>query len=206
MDFYGNAYLKALNAEIDLDDGMVFTLHTNAYALNRFTNAYVSDLTNELATAGGYTAGGLAAGVVSRTLTIANSWATQRANTTAYTAGDVVRPAAGNGFLYRATTSGTTAGAPPAFPTNIGDTVVDGSVTWTCYGRAIIVFTSANLPTWATATFTARYLVLSDRTAGAANQQPLFAVRDFGADQTGGGGSFTVNPHPTLGIAHIAII
>lgn len=205
MDWYGNAFLKMVNAEVDLDDGMQFTLHTNAYALNRFTHQYVSDLTNELATGGGYTSGGIAAGVVSRTLTQANSWTVQRANTTAYVAGDVVRPAAGNGFLYRATTTGTSGGAPPAFPTNIGDTVADGGTIWECYGRAIIVFSAANPATWATATFTARYLVLSDRTPVGAAAQPLVGVRDFGADQTGGGGNFTVNPHAALGLLHIAI-
>jgi hypothetical protein len=205
VDFYGTFFLKAVNAEIDLDDNMVWTLHTNAYALNRFTHQYVSDLTNELATGGGYTSGGLAAGVVSRTLTVANSWATQRANSTAYTAGDVVRPAAANGFLYRATTTGTSGGSIPAFPTNIGDTVADGGTIWECYGRAIIVFTAAVPASWAGATFTARYLVLSDRSAGAAAQQPLVGVRDFGSDQTGGGGAFSVNAHPTLGYGHIAI-
>jgi hypothetical protein len=205
VDWYGSAFLKMVNGEIDLDDGMIFTLHSNAYALNRFTNAYVSDLTNELATGGGYTSGGIAAGVVSRTLTQANSWAVQRANSTAYTVGDVVRPAAGNGFLYRATTTGTSGGSIPAFPTNIGDTVADGTTVWECYARAIIVFTAANAATWATATFTARYLVLSDRTNGLAAQQPLVGVRDFGSDQTGGGGNFTVNPHASLGLLHIAI-
>lgn len=205
MDWYGSAFLKMVNAEVDLDDNVTYTLHSNAYALNRFTHAYVSDLTNELPTAGGYTNGGLAAGVVTRTLTQANSWAVQRANSTAYALGDVVRPAAGNGFLYRATTTGTSGGSIPAFPTNIGDTVADGGTIWECYGRAIITFTAANPATWGTATFTARYLVLSDRTAGAAAAQPLIGVRDFGADQTGGGGNFTVNPHPTLGLLHVAI-
>lgn len=205
MDWYGNAFLKMVNAEVDLDDNVTYTLHSNAYALNRFTHSTVADLTNELATGGGYTSGGIAAGVITRTLTQANSWATQRANATAYALGDVVRPAAGNGFLYRATTAGTSGGSVPAFPTNIGDTVADGGTIWECYGRAIITFTAANPATWATATFTARYLVLSDRTAVGAANQPLIGVRDFGADQTGGGGSFTVNPHPTLGLLHIAI-
>jgi hypothetical protein len=205
VDWYGKAYLDMVNANVDLDDNVTFTLHSNAYALNRFTHQYVSDLTNELGTGGGYTAGGIPAGVVSRTLTVANSWAVQRANATGYTVGDVVRPAAGNGFLYRATTTGTSGGSIPAFPTNLGDTVADGGVTWECYARAILVFTAANPATWATATFTARYLVLSDRTNGLASQQPLIGVRDFGADQTGGGGNFTVNPHPNLGLLHIAI-
>lgn len=206
MQWYGTALMKAINAETDFDDGMTWTLHTSSYALSRFVDDYVNDLTNELATANGYTAGGISAGVVSRTLTVANSWTTQRANSTAYTLGDVVRPATGNGFLYRATTSGTTGASIPTYPTVIGQTVVDGGVTWTCYCQAIIVFTAANTPTWASATFTARYLVLSDRTTGVTSTEALIGVTDFGSDQTGGGGAFTVNPHSTLGILHIPIL
>lgn len=206
MDWYGTAQLKLMNAEVDLDDGMTWTLHTSSYALSRFVDDYVNDLTNELPTAGGYTSGGISAGVVSRTLTVANSWATQRANSTAYALGDVFRPAAANGFLYRVTVAGTSGVAPPTFPTVLGNTVADGTATIECYGRAIIVLTAANLPTWATATFTGvRYLVLSDRTAGASSAQPLIGVTDFVTDQAGGGGNFTVNPHPTLGILHLAI-
>ncbi len=206
MEWYASAPLKAVNAEIDLDDNMTWTLHTSAYALNRFADDYVNDLTNELATGGGYTVGGISAGVVNRTLTVANSWATQRANSTAYVAGDVVRPAAANNFLYRATSSGTSAASVPTYPTVLGQTVTDGGVVWECYGRAIIVFTATNQPSWATATFTGvRYLVLSDRTAGTAATQPLVAVTDFVTDQAGGGGTWAVSPHATLGNFHIVI-
>ena len=206
MDWYANALVKAVNAEIDFDDNMTATLHTSTYAISRTADDYVNDLTNELATSGGYTSGGIALGVVSRTLTVANSWGVSRANSTAYVVGDVVRPATGNTFLYRATNSGTSGGSIPTYPTVLGQTVVDGGVTWECYGIAIIVLTSANPITWATATFTGvRYCVMSDRTAGASSAQPLVAVHDYVSDQAGGGGAFTLNPHPALGLAHIII-
>lgn len=207
MDWYSNAMLGAINAEIDFDDGMTFTLHTSGYALSRFVDDFVSDLTSELATGGGYTSGGMSAGVVNRTPTVANSWATQRAASQAYVAGDVVRPVAANGFLYRATNSGTTGGSLPTYPTVIGQTVVDGGVTWECYGRAIIVFTATNQPSWGpTSTFTGvRYLVLSDRTAGAAAAQRLIAVTDFVTDRDAQGGVFSVTPHATLGNFHIIV-
>ena len=206
MDWYANAFVKAVNAEIDFDDNMTVTLHTSTYTPSRTADDYVNDLTNELATSGGYTSGGIAAGVVSRTLTVANSWATQRANTTAYAVGDVVRPATGNGFLDRCVVAGTTAGSPPTFSTVLGQVTTDNTVTWETYGIAIIVLTSANAITWASATFTGvRYAVLSDRTAGTAATQPLILIHDYVTDQAGGGGAFTLNPHPTLGLAHIII-
>ena len=42
------------------------------------------------------------------------------------------RPTVANGFRYRASVGGTTAGAEPAWPTTLGGTVVDNTVTWTC--------------------------------------------------------------------------
>ena len=69
-----------------------------------------------------------------------------------------------------------------------------------------MVFTATNQPSWATATFTGvRYLVLSDRTAGTAATQPLIAVTDFVTDQAGGGGTWAVTPHATLGNFHLVI-
>jgi hypothetical protein len=56
------------------------------------------------------------------------------AATTAYTLGDYRIPTAANTIYYKVTTAGTSAGGEPAWPTVIGDTIVDGSVTWTAYG------------------------------------------------------------------------
>lgn len=46
--------------------------------------------------------------------------------------GDIVRPTTYNGYRYKATVAGTTGGAQPTWPTTIGQTVVDGTVTWRC--------------------------------------------------------------------------
>lgn len=206
MDWYASAFKAMANLETDFDDGMFATLHTATYALNRFTDDYQNDLTNELPTAGGYTAGGVAVGAITRTLTVANSWAVQRAATTAYALGDVVRPAAANGFLYRATTAGTTGAGLPTYPTVLGQTVVDGGVTWTCYALAITVFQCTSAPSWTLTTGVTgiRYCVITDTTPATAATRPLIAVKDFGTDQAGGGGAFTINPHPSLGHFHIA--
>lgn len=55
-----------------------------------------------------------------------------RANTTAYSVGDVVRISTADGTVYwHCTTGGTSAGAEPAMSTTVGATTTDGTVTWT---------------------------------------------------------------------------
>ena len=57
------------------------------------------------------------------------------ARNTAYTVGDRVTPAAANGYAYECTTAGTShASNEPTWPTVVGKTVSDGTVTWTCAG------------------------------------------------------------------------
>jgi hypothetical protein len=207
VKLYRSAPAKFLNKEIDWDsDALVWTQHTSTYAPNQDTHEYVSSLTNELSTAGGYTAGGLAIASPTRTYTAANSWGTARANSTAYAVGDVVRPATGNGFLYMAVTSGTSHSAIPTWGTDLGGLTTEGggTVTWENIGSGITVFGCSD-PSWPTATFgPARYAVLSDRTPGTAATQPLIGYVDYVTDRTGGGLAFTVNLHPQLRAFYVA--
>lgn len=190
MRWYRNALHHLLNREIQwTSDQLVFTLHSAAYVPNLDTNVFVSDLTNELPTGGGYTAGGVVATGVTRTYFAAASWPLGRFNTTAQLVDDIVVV---GGVLYRCSVAGTTAGAPPAFSTVLGTTTVDGTVTWECVGGGIELL-GTNAVAWANATFTgARYLVLSDRTPVGATNQPLLGIEDFGSPQSGAGGTFTV--------------
>lgn len=55
---------------------------------------------------------------------------TTRANSTAMSLGDRVTLATYDGNIYEVITAGTTAGSPPAFNLNLGDTTTDGGVTW----------------------------------------------------------------------------
>lgn len=184
---------------------LTVTAHTVTYVPDRVVNAFVSDLTNEVAAGLGYSTGGVSVGVLTKTKTAANSWSVQRAATTAYAVGDVVRPVATNGFIYRATTAGTTGAGLPTYPTVLGQTVVDGTVTWECYGVGILVWTWATAPSWASATFVFRSLVLSDRTTGVAATEPLVGVSTYASDQTASGTTFTINAHPALGVLHVAL-
>ncbi|MFI7547210.1 hypothetical protein [Actinoplanes sp. NPDC049599] len=203
---YAKAWLSLLNKEADLNsDTLKVTLHSSSHTLGINTHQYVSDLTDELSTAGGYTAGG-ATVTGSFALTVANSWASTHATATAVPLGAVRRPSTGNGYLYRAVVAGTTGGTAPTWPTVVGTTVIDGGVTWLCIGTAVVVLDLGDTTLWA-APFTAgpwRYLVVSDRTPGSASTQPLVCVFDFGTDQTGGGGAYDLAT-PVEGILTIPV-
>jgi hypothetical protein len=52
-----------------------------------------------------------------------------------YALADKVIPTVANGFYYEVTTdAGSSGGSQPTWPTTIGNTVVDGGITWTCAG------------------------------------------------------------------------
>jgi len=200
---YGSFLSKVLNKEVDFNsDTLKWTLHTSTYSPNRDTDAYFTSATNELSTAGGYTAGGVTATSATMTYTAANSWSVQRANSTAYTVGQIIRPATGNGFLYRCVTAGTSAGTVTTLGTTLGASTTDGTAVFEMVGSGITVVTTAS-PSWTS--FTAgpfRYAVLSDTTPGSAATNPLIGLVDFGSNQTGGGGTFQINVNSTLGLFH----
>lgn len=202
--FYGNAIGKAFNKEIDFDsDAIKAMLCTSTYTPDLNAHIYKSSVTNEISGTG-YTAGGVTLSSCALTYTAANSWGTSRANTTAYAAGAIVRPATGNGFLYQASTGGTSGGSIPTYPTVVGQTVTDGSVVWTCVGRAILQFTGSGI-SWATATLTARYCVIYDGTPGSDATRPLIGLIDFGSDVVSTGGTYAITPDPNgLFVAFIA--
>jgi lambda family phage minor tail protein L len=55
------------------------------------------------------------------------------ASATTYAVGDIVRASTlqASGLVFQCTTAGTSAASQPAWPTDIGSTVVDNTVTWT---------------------------------------------------------------------------
>ena len=204
VQLYAAMLAKVANAEVDWDSHNVrATLHTGAYTPDRVAHGYVADLVGELGTGGGYTAGGLAVAGRSVTTTAANGWAQVWAAATGYTVGELRRPTAGNGFVYRVAAAGVSAAGEPAWPTVLGTSVVDGGVTWTCAGRAVVSWLASPLQWAGFAAGPFRHLVLSDRSAGTAAAQPLIGVLSYGADQTGGGGPFDVvwDPAGVLAVA-----
>lgn len=57
-------------------------------------------------------------------------WAASTAYNT--TGVEIIPLAAQNGYTYKVTVSGTSASSEPTWPTSIGSTIVDGTVTWIC--------------------------------------------------------------------------
>lgn len=198
MQAYRQLLAKAFNKQVDFDtDTLVFRLYAAAgYTPNLDTHILTSDLGTELSTGGGYTNGGQAIVSPTMTYTAANSWGVSAATTTAYVVGQVVRPSTGNGWLYRCVVAGTSGGSAPTWPTVLGTTVTDGTVTWEAVGKGIVTLKCTS-PSWSSATFTARYCVLVDTTASI-----LLGLDDFGSDRTGGGGAFTINVDANLGVLY----
>jgi hypothetical protein len=185
-----------------LSDTIKVALLTASASPNLDTWKTWADITNECSGAG-YTTRGQALASKTLVVTAANSWATQRANTTGYALGDVVRPASANGYLYRCVVAGTSGGSLPSYSTVIGRETADGGVVWSTLGQAICVWGAAN-PSWAATTLAAaaHYLVLYKDT-GVDATSPLIVLGTFDADVPCSGGTFAVTL-PALGIAYKA--
>jgi len=56
------------------------------------------------------------------------------AASTSYNVGDIVIPSTANGFYYECTVAGTSDSTECTWPTKVGETVTDNTVTWECKG------------------------------------------------------------------------
>lgn len=203
---YGPFLAKALNKEIDVDTDVIKAmLVTSAYTFSA-AHAYKSDITGEVAAGAGYTAGGVTV-TLAQAYVAANSWTVQRANSTAYAAGQIVRPAAGNGFVYQALTAGTTAGTVPTYPTTVGGTVTDGGVTWLCVGTGVVQVTMSGTASWTAPsgqTLTARGVVFYDSSPGSDATRPLIVYVNLGTDVSATNAAWTYTPD-AAGIVNIPV-
>ncbi|WP_405149442.1 hypothetical protein OG589_14540 [Sphaerisporangium sp. NBC_01403] len=194
---YGKLQQSLWEAKINFASDTIKAMLLSAYTVGSTpdTAQYMSDVLAAATEAigSGYTARGATLGTKAISYTAANSWSTSRANSTAYAAGDVVRPATGNGYVYQATNAGTSGGTIPTYPTVIGQTVTDGGVTWACAGRGVLLLKSAD-PSWTTSnpgTLAAAYIVFYKDT-GTDSTSPVILMWDLGGTQTASnGGAFT---------------
>ena len=197
---------QALQGKINWpSDSLKMALLTSSASPNLSTWVHYSDLTNEVSAANGYSTGGVSLGSPTHTVTAANSWATTAAINTAYSAGALVIPSGTNGYIYACVVAGTSGGSPPSWPTVVGQSVADGTATWTNLGESVTVWSSA-AATWsvpATNTLSFQYAVIYDAQTGTGSTEPLIAVINFGSTQSfaaPAGGSLTGQISPfTLG-------
>ncbi|MFC6080941.1 DUF4082 domain-containing protein [Sphaerisporangium aureirubrum] len=199
----GSAIGDAFAGLIDWENGdIVATLHTAAWTPNLTTLSRVSGLANEVPTGHGYVQG-TGQEVDGRTSTFVPAASlTARANTTEYAVGDLVRPASSNGHVYRCMVAGTSGSSAPTWPTTTLTTVTDGEVTWLECGRGVAVLACDTIP-FGGITGEALYLVLSDRTAALAADQPIIMVVQF-ETATSGTDQFDYVP-PESGLIHFPV-
>ncbi len=127
--WYAKAFIAAFNKEIDWNsDTIKATLHTSSYVPNQDTHDYQNDLTNELSTANGYTAGGL---------TVSSPTITSSTNVVTLDSADPQWTSSGAGFTARIlvisdATPGTTATNPLILWSDFGqDETASGGGTFT---------------------------------------------------------------------------
>jgi hypothetical protein len=85
--WYGSALAKLANKEADIDtDTIKAALVSSSYTPNRDTHDYWDDVVANEVTGTNWAANGVTLTTVVIGVVAANSWATARANTTAYTA------------------------------------------------------------------------------------------------------------------------
>lgn len=200
-NFYAQAVANAFKGNIKIGTNTIkVALLTSSHSPSLESNAQWSDVSSNEASGTNYTAGGATASSPTLTVTAAASWGTSRANSTAYTVGQVVKPSSSNGYLYRCETAGTSGSSAPTYPTVFGGTVSDGTVTWTNIGQAIIQFT-AGATTWSNLTCSDfRYVVYYDSTSGY-----LIAEHDIGSTQNVTATNVTYTPDATgVGYAYVA--
>ncbi len=180
---------------INLLSDTIRLILTNGYTPNKATHAKRSDITGEI-TGTGYTAGGPTLTSKTFVTTQANSWPIQRANNTAYLVGDIVRPATGNGLVYRCVVAGTSGGSIPTFSTVRGRETADGTVVWVTMGSSVTSFDAADI-TLSNATISATGGVTYKSRGGAASADELIAYHDFGGTITSTNSDFLVQFNAT---------
>lgn len=187
-----------------LSDNIHVAWLTTSHTPNYDSHDFFDDVVANEGSGSGYTAGGQALASKTITITAANSWGTQRANSTAYAVGDLVRPATGNGFVYVCVVAGTSGGSIPTYSTVIGRETSDGTVVWMTAGRNVVVYDAAD-PSWNPVTLTnVRYAVVYDRTPSTDATRPLICLMDFDSGQNPSAGPLTITI-PATGLFYIPV-
>jgi hypothetical protein len=192
FSLYRQAQLSSWSGRVNWSGGAITaTLHRDTYIPDLDADQFVSDLSGELITGAGYTLGGKVLTGRSSSYITAADWPTAWKQNTAYAAGQVVCPLLNPVLLFRCYAPGTSGNAAPAWPDVPGASVGDGSAAWSAIGSGAVALKAATL-SWPSFTGAFRYIVISDRSAPAAADQPLIALADMEGTATGTGGNLDV--------------
>lgn len=193
FQLYRQAQLSAWSAGIGWTaDAIRATLHTQSYVPDLDAHRFVSSLSAELPSGGGYTPGGQLLAGRAAAYRPAASWPDTWAPVISYQAGQIIRPPLGPPMLYRCYASGVSGPVSPNWPLTPGAVVTDGSAAWAALGAGAVTLSAAALQ-WAAFTAAFRYIVVSDRTAAPASAQPLIALADMGGNVAGSGGNLDIS-------------
>jgi hypothetical protein len=173
---------------------LAVTLHTNAYVPDRANHRWVSDLTNELPSGGGYTVGGVNLANATSATYSAYSWPIAWQPNYAYNQSELVRPTVANGLVYRLVVPGTSGAVEPTWTSQVGLCLTDGTAQWVATGAYILELAADDLvPAWSALTAGPfRHMVISDRNHSTPSTQPLIGVFTMPADQLGTGSDLDV--------------
>jgi hypothetical protein len=209
--WFAQALLRIANGTIDLDnDSLKIAMIDNTYDAKANVDTLIlwdpdglgnNDPKASEVSGTGYTAGGNTVSGVTVSL-VDDGSTTAWASSTSYDVGDIVRPAAANGYVYRCISAGVSAGSAPSWPTTKGQDVTDNTVTWENLGTSFVKFDFTD-PSWTpNTTITARTaIVYVDAVAGTSDY--VVAYIDFGQDESSTNGDFDIIV-PADGLAQIA--
>lgn len=173
-----------------------YALLTSSATITPATDEFFDSIdANEVANGNGYTTGGVT--LASKTLaTVDDAAVSAWQASTAYDAGDIVRPTSADGHIYLCITAGTTGGTEPTWQTGFGENTSDGTAEWVQAGDSYLKFDAANAQ-WTSSTITARYGVCYVAGSTPGTDDYLIAYLDFGQNESSDNGTFEVQFHST---------
>jgi len=182
--WYPQAFAYIANGEIDWADETTLKVALMDATFN-FDDSHDtwSDVSaSDYSSATGYTAGGDT--ITTPTVIETDSSAlTARADSTAYTVGDVVRTSSDSGRVFLCVVAGTSAGSEPGGMITLGTfrEIADNTVTWVNIGSAITSF-DGDAVSWTGLDQTATNAAVIYNDDGA--NEPLIAYIDFETSET----------------------
>lgn len=167
--------------------------------------AVYSDISASEASGTGYTGGvgnGLSVTSPAMSTIYAATFGRVWAASTAYVAGDVVRPATAPTHLYMAAVGGTSGASEPTWTLISGrdNVTIDGAVVWTEIGTSLTKFSSANIVSPSMSLTAIQYGWIYDSTT---TNKDLICLLDFGSQKTWTSTVVTFTPDANLGWVYL---